>query len=306
MKRNRYESSQTSPTDAAQALEWIMVDQQGVNVRASMHNIRDDGWDPSWLRERTSIDGVMVTRRASRAAEEAVVAAASQEPGNSSEMKTLSQLSQIDAETFAALDQQTRYEWSKARADAEKKRLNYQRAEQSAVFQLLKARGSGKVAKVHSKNAFRSVITLANQNTSKQTSFQNTSTGASNGHKTAPKKFGAQMPITAYASPIKDEVTRTSVRCFRGEPIMASTTVHTATLLHALDRVLAVDSENSVEGRLDVAAEVIQLHIEELARDGRRQEVRGVRSGLENIHSDHPRWLEVRASVLLATEPLIA
>ena len=66
-KRNNLAPSQGSPADVAQALEWIMVDAQGVNVRASMHNVREDGWDPAWLRERASAESVgVMTRRASR------------------------------------------------------------------------------------------------------------------------------------------------------------------------------------------------------------------------------------------------
>ena len=33
-----------------------MVDEKGVNVTATMHDVRSDGWDPSWLTERASAD----------------------------------------------------------------------------------------------------------------------------------------------------------------------------------------------------------------------------------------------------------
>ena len=113
------------------------------------------------------------------------------------------------------------------------------------------------------------------------------------------------MSITAYTSPLKQERGPGLERSNAGGPIMASTTVHTATLLHALDRVLTVDAQGVVDGRLDVAADVVCLHIIELARDRRRQEVKGVRSGLENLHSDHPRWVEVRGRILALTAELV-
>lgn len=113
------------------------------------------------------------------------------------------------------------------------------------------------------------------------------------------------MSITAYASPLKREQEPGLERSHAGEPIMASTTVHTATLLHALDRVLTVDAQGAVDGRLDVAADVVRLHIIELARDRRRQEVKGVRNGLGNLHSDHPRWVEVRGRILASTAELV-
>lgn len=301
-KRNRYETSQTSPADVAQALEWIMVDKQGVNVRASMHDMRNDGWDPSWLRERVSMDAGVVTRRASRAAEEAVVAAASQDDRSASGMKTLSQLSEIEPEIFEALDQQTRYEWSKARADAEKKRLNHRRAEQSAVFQLLKAGGTGKVSKA---NKARSPNVTPTKRANVQRQPGTSAFGGANGSHRPQRKTGAQMSITAYASPLKREQEPGLERSHAGEPIMTSATVHTATLLHALDRVLTVDAQGAVDGRLDVAADVVRLHIIELARDRRRQEVKGVRNGLENLHSDHPRWVEVRGRILASTAELV-
>lgn len=215
-------------------------------------------------------------------------------------MKTLSQLSEIEPEIFEALDQQTRYEWSKARADAEKKRLNHRRAEQSAVFQLLKAGGTGKVSKTN-KARSPNVTPTKRANVQRQPG----STFGANGSHRPQRKTGAQMSITAYASPLKREQEPGLERSHAGEPIMASTTVHTATLLHALDRVLTVDAQGAVDGRLDVAADIVRLHIIELARDRRRQEVKGVRNGLENLHSDHPRWVEVRGRILASTAELV-
>ena len=95
-KRNNLAPSQGSPADVAQALEWIMVDAQGVNVRASMHNVREDGWDPAWLRERASAESVgVMTRRASQEAAAAAVASQSEQ-----DLRTLSQLSNIEPEVF--------------------------------------------------------------------------------------------------------------------------------------------------------------------------------------------------------------
>lgn len=270
-KRNNLAPSQGSPADVAQALEWIMVDAQGVNVRASMHNVREDGWDPAWLRERASAESVgVMTRRASQEAAAAAVASQSEQ-----DLRTLSQLSNIEPEVFEALDPQTRYEWSKARADREKQRIDRLRAEQSAVFQLLRVGSSGKnVTKATAKK-----FPLKKSNVS-------------------------QMPITVYTSPTKEKGLEPSRRSCVGEPVMSSASVHTATLLHAFDRVLSVDGENEVDGRLDVAGEVVRLHIEELVRDGRRQEVKAVRGGLENMHSDHPKWVGIRRKILDSTKSL--
>ena len=286
-KRHDFASSQASPADVAQALEWIMVDSQGVNVDATLHNIRDDGWDPSWLRERASVDSGVMTRRASR---EAAEAAASQE--TSKDLQTLSQLSNIEDDVLAALDPFTRYEWTKARADRERQRMDRLRAEQSAAFQLLKACSSKKVVdKATSK--FRRPTPVAGRSPAKNTK-KNVSTKAT-----------SQMPITAYASPVKENRSGTAQKSCVGEPIMASTSVHTATLLHALERVLTVDADNAVDGRIDVAADIVRLHIEELARCRRKQEVKAVRAGVGNTHSDHPRWIEVREKLLSCTESLV-
>lgn len=285
-KRNNLAPSQGSPADVAQALEWIMVDTQGVNVRASMHDVRDDGWNPTWLRERASSESVgVMTRRASQEAAAAAVASQSEQ-----DLRTLSQLSNIEPEVFEALDPQTRYEWSKARAEREKQRIDRLRAEQSAVFQLLRAGSSGKnVTKATAKKP-----RLA------------TPTERSPAKKFPVKKSNvSQMPITVYTSPTKEKDAEPSRRSCVGEPVMASTSVHTATLLHAFDRVLSVDGENEVDGRLDVAGEVVRLHIEELARDRRRQEVKAVRGGLENMHSDHPKWVAIRRKILDSTKHLL-
>ena len=114
----------------------------------------------------------------------------------------------------------------------------------------------------------------------------------------------SQMPMTVYTSPTKEKGLEPSRRSCVGEPVMSSASVHTATLLHAFDRVLSVDGENEVDGRLDVAGEVVRLHIEELVRDGRRQEVKAVRGGLENMHSDHPKWVGIRRKILDSTKSL--
>ena len=286
-KRHEFASSQASPADVAQALEWIMVDTQGVNVDATMHNIRDDGWDPSWLRERASVDSGVMTRRASKEAAAAI--AASQEA--SKDLQTLSQLSNIEDEVLEALDPITRYEWSKARADREKNRIDRLRAEQSAAFQLLKACGSGKVVKRATNKIQRSTPVIG-RSPSKTVAR-------------APGKASWQMPISAYASPVKESGSETVPKSCAGQPIMASASVHTATLLHALDRLISIDTNNTVEGRLDVAVDVVRLHVEELARSGRKREVQAVRNGIENKHSDHPRWLEVSTTFLSTTESLV-
>lgn len=288
-KRNNFVTSQSSPTDAAQALEWIMVDEKGVNVTATMHDVRSDGWDPSWLTERASADASVgvVTRRASRAA------AASQDE---QDLRTLSQLSNIDPEDLEALDPQTRYEWSKARADRENQRLQHRNAANSSAFQLLKACGSGKAGKAIKTR--RPAPVAASSPAKRQMTTRK-------GAQRAGVKKSAQMPITAYASPVKEKGGQEAARrsCV-GEPVMASTSVHTATLLHALERVLSVDAQCPVDDRVDVVAEIVRLHIEELAHDGRRQEVRAVRCGLENLYSDHPSWVAARANILTATASL--
>ena len=284
-KRNNLAPSQGSPADVAQALEWIMVDAQGVNVRASMHNVREDGWDPAWLRERASAESVgVMTRRASQEAAAAAVASQSEQ-----DLRTLSQLSNIEPEVFEALDPQTRYEWSKARADREKQRIDRLRAEQSAVFQLLRAGSSGKnVTKATAKKP--RIVTPTERSPAKKFPLK--------------KSNVSQMPITVYTSPTKEKGLEPSRRSCVGEPVMSSASVHTATLLHAFDRVLSVDGENEVDGRLDIAGEVVRLHIEELVRDGRRQEVKAVRGGLENMHSDHPKWVGIRRKILDSTKSL--
>ncbi len=284
-KRNNLAPSQGSPADVAQALEWIMVDAQGVNVRASMHNVREDGWDPAWLRERASAESVgVMTRRASQEAAAAAVASQSEQ-----DLRTLSQLSNIEPEVFEALDPQTRYEWSKARADREKQRIDRLRAEQSAVFQLLRAGSSGKnVTKATAKKPH--IVTPTERSLAKKFPLK--------------KSNVSQMPITVYTSPTKEKGLEPSRRSCVGEPVMSSASVHTATLLHAFDRVLSVDGENEVDGRLDIAGEVVRLHIEELVRDGRRQEVKAVRGGLENMHSDHPKWVGIRRKILDSTKSL--
>jgi|TARA_B100000073_G_scaffold315564_2_gene291598 hypothetical protein len=284
-KRNNLAPSQGSPADVAQALEWIMVDAQGVNVRASMHNVREDGWDPAWLRERASAESVgVMTRRASQEAAAAAVASQSEQ-----DLRTLSQLSNIEPEVFEALDPQTRYEWSKARADREKQRIDRLRAEQSAVFQLLRVGSSGKnVTKATAKKP--RIVTPTERSPAKKFPLK--------------KSNVSQMPITVYTSPTKEKGLEPSRRSCVGEPVMSSASVHTATLLHAFDRVLSVDGENEVDGRLDVAGEVVRLHIEELVRDGRRQEVKAVRGGLENMHSDHPKWVGIRRKILDSTKSL--
>ena len=279
-KRNRFESSQTSPANAAEMLEWVMIDKTGVNVRATMHNMREDGWGPEWLvseadtRDRTSMESCgVLTRRGSREAASRV--ALSQESHHALDTQTLSQVSNIDDETLNALDPQTRYEWQKARENAAKKKFNHERAKQSAVFQLLSA--TGKLVgdtKGASKAALSPLKKTLQPNMARRTPPQ-------------PKRIkssGAQLSIKSFASPVKaPRPAPASARSFVGEAVMASARVHTPTLMHAFVSLLERDAVDPVPDRVGAACAVMRAHIEQLERDGRRAAARQVRAAVTDI-----------------------
>jgi len=287
-KRNRFESSQTSPANAAEMLEWVMVDKTGVNVRASMHDVREDGWSPDWLasESRGSIESNgVVTRRASRQAAVPRVAAAGDRPPL--DTQTLSQVSNIDDETLDALDPATRYEWQKAREHAAKKKVNHERAKQSAVFQLLSATGNFDDAKGKSKA--RVGASAKRLSPMKAVALQPVAKTRTPPQPKRVNRGGAQLSIKSFASPVK-KAPLAPARSFVGESVMASASVHTPTLIHAFTQLLERDALDPVPDRVGAACAVMRAHIEQLERDGRRAAARQVRAAVSDVRCQHPEF----------------
>lgn len=295
-KRNRFESSQTSPANAAEMLEWVMIDKTGINVRATMHNMRDDGWEPEWLVIDADVDAAresvgVLTRRASR--EAATRVALSQESQRALDTHTLSQVSNIDDETLNALDPQTRYEWQKSRENVAKKKLNHERAKQSAVFQLLNATGKflGD-AKGKSKGALSPLKKTLQPNASRHTPPQPKRT----------QRSGAQLSIKSFASPVKaPRPAPARARSFVGEAVISSARVHTPTLMHAFTSLLERDAVDPVPDRVGAACAVMRAHIEQLERDGRRAAARQVRAAVADIRCpENPAFTNALRDFVLA------